>query len=71
MKDRIDVDLPTLGFVVATRALLGVGLGLLLAGRLTAERRRQLGLTLVAIGVATTVPAARAVFGRRHKRWFT
>jgi len=59
---RLELNLPTLGFVVATRAALGVGIGLLIAGRMTPERRRVVGLTLLGIGAATTVPAAVAVF---------
>jgi len=57
---------PLLGFVVATRAALGFGLGLLLADRIPADRRRAVGLTLVAIGAATTIPAAMSVFGSRR-----
>jgi hypothetical protein len=59
------LNLPTFGFVVATRAALGVGIGLLLSERLPPERRRALGLTLVALGAATTVPAVRAVLRGR------
>jgi hypothetical protein len=55
------LDLPTLGFVVATRALIGVGVGLLLATRLPEEQRRRIGLSLVGIGAASTVPAALAL----------
>jgi hypothetical protein len=61
------LNLPTLGFVVATRAMLGVGIGLLLSERLPAERRRAVGLTLVAIGAATTVPALAAVRRAGHR----
>jgi hypothetical protein len=61
------LDMPTFGFVVATRAALGAGLGLLLAGRMPESRRRTIGLTLVSIGAVTTIPAAMAVFrGRRN-----
>ncbi len=62
------LSLPLFGFVVATRGALGVGIGLLLAGKLSPERRRALGRTLIAIGVATTIPAAMAVFGSREPR---
>jgi hypothetical protein len=62
------LDLPTFGFVVATRAMLGVGIGLLLSERLPAERRRAIGLTLVTIGAATTVPAISAVLRARERR---
>jgi len=54
-----------LGFVIGTRAALAFGLGLLLADRIPEARRRALGLTLVAIGVATTIPAAISIYGRR------
>ena len=60
------LNLPTLVFVVATRAMLGVGVGLLLSSRLPAERRRAVGLALVTLGVATTVPAIAAI--RRARR---
>jgi hypothetical protein len=54
-----------LGFVVGTRAALAFGVGLLLADRIPEARRRSLALTLIAIGAATTIPAARSVFARR------
>ena len=60
--NKLVLSAPTLGFVVATRAALGVGAGLLLASRLTEAQRRAVGVTLVTIGVATTIPAAMAVF---------
>ena len=59
------LNLPLLGFVVGTRAALAFGLGLLAADRIPEPRRRALGVTLVAIGVATTIPAAISVFARR------
>jgi hypothetical protein len=50
------LSLPTFGFVVGTRAALAAGIGLLLAGRLTDSQRRKLGLTLLSVGAATTIP---------------
>ena len=64
----LTLDLPTFGFVVATRAMLGVGIGLLLSDRLPAERRRAVGLTLITIGVVTTVPAIAAVLRSRDRQ---
>jgi hypothetical protein len=59
---------PRLGFVVATRAALAFGAGLLLSKRL-GSRRRPLGQGLVALGVLSTVPALMFVReGRRHRR---
>ena len=54
---RLDLNLPTFGFIVSTRAALGVGIGLLLSSRIPESRRRATGLALVAIGAATTIPA--------------
>jgi hypothetical protein len=59
---------PLFGFVIGTRAALAFGLGLLLADRIPESRRRTIGLTLVAIGAATTIPAAISVFGHRSPR---
>jgi hypothetical protein len=36
-----------------------VGIGLLVADRIPADRRRIIGRTLIAIGALTTIPAAR------------
>jgi hypothetical protein len=55
------LNLPTFAFVVGTRAALAVGVGLLVSERLPVQRRRAIGATLVAIGAATTVPAAMSV----------
>jgi len=61
------LNLPTFGFVVATRAILGAGVGLLLSERLSAEQRRAVAFTLIGVGVATTVPALMAVLDGRKK----
>jgi len=61
---RLNLSLPELMFVAATRGALGAGLGLLLAGKLRRDRRRVIGLTLTAFGALTTIPAAIAIFRR-------
>ena len=66
-KKRVDLSFPEFGFIVATRAALGAGVGLLLADRLRRRQRRSIGSTLVAVGALTTIPAAFALFGsERH-----
>ena len=60
---RLDLSFPEFGFIVATRAALGAGLGLLLARKLGRKRQRAVGATLVAIGALTTIPAAFALRG--------
>ena len=62
---KLTLNLPTFGFVVGTRAMLGVGIGLLLSDHLPADRRRQIALTLISIGAVTTVPALIAVLRGR------
>jgi len=61
-----ELRLPELGLVAGTRALLGVGIGLLVAARLSDSQRRDIGWTLVAIGVVTTLPLALMVFDRQR-----
>ena len=47
----IVLSLPMFGFVVATRAVLGAGIGLLLSKKIPESRRKAIGLTLVTIGL--------------------
>jgi hypothetical protein len=55
------LNFPTFGFVVATRAMLGAGIGLLVSDQLPVERRKKIGLTLALIGAAATIPALFAL----------
>ena len=54
---KLILNIPTFGFVVATRAMIGAGVGLLVSERLPRDRRRAIGAALLAIGAASTVPA--------------
>lgn len=58
------VTFPELGLIAGTRGMLGAGIGLLLADRLTTEQRKAAGWTLLVVGVLTTVPLAIEMFGR-------
>ena len=64
---KTELTLPELGLLVGTRGMLGAGLGLLLAHKLSEERRRGIGWTLAAIGVLSTIPLAMMVFGGRTR----
>ena len=55
------LNFPMFGLAVATRAALGAGLALVFGDRISPHRRRTIGIALVAIGAATTVPVVRAV----------
>jgi hypothetical protein len=64
----VQLPLQKFGFIVATRVLLGVGIGLLAGGALRPSRRRWLGRTLVVLGALTTIPAARTLSGSIRRR---
>lgn len=66
MKSR-PMTIPEIGLVAATRGMLGAGVGLLLADRLSAEQRRAVGWTLVGVGVVTTFPLIWNVLGKESE----
>jgi hypothetical protein len=65
---QVRLDLPELGMIIATRAMLGAGIALLLADRFTRDQRRAVGATLTVIGLVTTIPAIWAVCGNAEKK---
>jgi hypothetical protein len=52
--------IPEVMLVTGTRVALGIGIGLLISDRLTKEQRKGAGLALLAVGVLSTSPIARA-----------
>ena len=50
------MTIPELILIAGTRVALGVGIGLLLADKLTDNGRRAAGWALVAVGAMSTVP---------------
>jgi len=63
---KTELTLPELGLIAATRGLLGAGIALLLADRLSADQRRAIGWTLATVGALTTIPLAVGVFAKRR-----
>ena len=63
-----NLSLPKLFFVVATRAALGAGIGLLASAGLPKRSRQRLGKSLLTIGALTTLPALWFVFGGGQER---
>lgn len=63
---KTELTLPELALIVGTRGMLGVGIGLLLADRLTKDQRKAVGSTLLAVGIVTTIPLGIEVFGKMH-----
>ena len=66
MKRRVDLSLPEFAFVVATRAALGAGIGLLASSRLGRHSRRRIGASLLTLGALTTLPALYFLFGQER-----
>ena len=60
------VTVPEIALIAATRGALGFGAGLLLAEKLKHHRRMVLGWTLFLSGLASTVPIALHVFGKKE-----
>lgn len=61
---QIQLTRPELAFIIVTRAMIGAGIALLLADRLSAEQRKAVGATLATVGLVTTIPAVWAIFGK-------
>lgn len=61
---QVTLTVPEIGLIAGTRAAAGAGLALLLSNRLNPEQRRAVGWTLLAVGIATTIPLVVQVFGK-------
>ncbi|MGH8617564.1 MAG: hypothetical protein ACREUW_07705 [Burkholderiales bacterium] len=57
--------LPEIALIAGTRGVLGAGIALLVADKLTAEQRKAAGWTMTAVGVLTTIPLVLGVLARR------
>ena len=66
----LNVSLPEVAFVAATRGVGGIGIGLLASTLLKDEHRKKVGLALLAIGILTTIPIALTA-RRRFMRYRT
>jgi hypothetical protein len=60
------LTLPQLAMIAGTRVVLGGGIGLLLADRLSRRQRKAAGWGLFLVGAASTIPLARMVFDKKH-----
>jgi hypothetical protein len=63
---KMNFSFPEMALLVGTRAVLGVGVGLLAAALLADEQRKAIGWTLVAIGALTSIPLAFEVLAKRN-----
>ena len=63
MSKEVTVTVTELVALAATRGVIGVGAGLLLANGLSRENRKAIGLPLFIAGVLSTIPIAFHIFG--------
>ena len=67
MMETKSITVPEIALIAATRGAIGFGAGLLLANKFNRNRRRKLGWTLFLSGMASTIPIAMRVFGKRQE----
>jgi hypothetical protein len=63
---KAELTLPEIFLIAATRGLLGAGIALLLADKVSAEQRKAIGWSLVGVGALSTIPLALQVFSKRR-----
>ena len=66
MGKQLQISIPQLGLVAATRGLIGFGAGLLLSNKISKKMRKAIGLPLFIAGVASTIPIALHIFHGSH-----
>jgi hypothetical protein len=57
---------PEIALIAGTRAALGVGIGLLISGRLSRDQRRAAGVALTIVGAITPIPLAMQVITKER-----
>lgn len=60
------VSAPEVALFAATRGIIGLGAGLLLASKLERKQRKTLGWTLFVSGLASTIPIAVRLFHKKQ-----
>ncbi len=63
---RTSLTFPELALIAGTRVMLGGGLGLLAADRLTRRQRTSIGATLFLAGALATIPLGLLALSRRR-----
>jgi len=61
------VTVPEIALIAATRGAIGFGAGLLLSGKFKRDVRKKVGWILFLSGLASTVPIALHVFGKKRE----
>lgn len=63
---RTELTMPELALIAGTRGMLGAGVALLLANKLSEGERKAVGWTLFLVGAISTIPLAIEVFSKRR-----
>jgi hypothetical protein len=63
---RVELPVPEIGILAVTRAMLGAGVGLMVAEKLSERQRKVIGRTLFLIGVFSTIPLVKDIARRMH-----
>jgi hypothetical protein len=58
------LTIPDIILIAGTRVALGVGLGLLIADKLSRDARKSAGWALLSVGAFSTVPLVMNVLGK-------
>ena len=64
MRERL-LTIPEIVLIAGTRVALGIGIGLLLAGRLNRDERKGAGWALFGVGVLSSIPLVLEIAGKR------
>jgi len=63
-RKQMNVTFPELALVAGTRAIAGVGVGLLLSNLMSRPRRKTLGVALLTAGAVSTVPIIKHLWSK-------
>jgi hypothetical protein len=63
---QVQLSVPELGLIAATRGMLGAGAALLLADKLPGDRQKVVGWTLFLVGALSTLPLVIDVLSKQQ-----
>jgi hypothetical protein len=61
---RATLTIPEIGLIAATRGMAGAGVGLLIASKLSPQKRKVIGWPLFLAGALSTIPILIDVLGK-------
>lgn len=63
------ITVPELAVWTGTRVALGIGIGMLVASRMSKDAQKSAGLALVSVGGLVTIPLAISMFSKKKATW--